>query len=228
MRLVPGMFVSAKFVSRAAQASTVVPRSAVLDSGTRKIVYLAKPNGVFEARSIEVGAPSEDLFPVMRGVAPGDKVVLNGNFLIDSQANLSAGMSGMYGGSKEFAGGAPPQSGPSTASGKGDAAPAARIEAHATPDPLKVGEDGQFIARLTGADGKPLVGAEVKATLTMPAMPSMGMPEMRSSFDLKWDAGKQLYIGKGQAGMAGTWNLAVVASKDGKAIATFRTHLRAQ
>jgi Cu(I)/Ag(I) efflux system membrane fusion protein len=226
MRLVPGMFVSAKFVSRAEQASTVVPRSAVLDSGTRKIVYLAKPNGVFEARAIEVGAPSEDLFPVMRGVVPGDKVVLNGNFLIDSQANLSAGMSGMYGGSKEFAGGKPAPEGQPAEAGKGEAA--ARLEAHATPDPLKAGADGEFTARLTGADGKPLAGAEVKATLTMPAMPSMGMPEMRSSFDLKWDAGKQLYIGRGQAGIAGAWNLSVVASKDGKAIATFRTHLRAQ
>jgi Cu(I)/Ag(I) efflux system membrane fusion protein len=76
----------------------------VLDTGTRKIVYLARPNGVFEAREVQVGAPSEDLFPVSSGLALGDKVVLNGNFLIDSQAHLSSGMSGLYGGSKEFAG----------------------------------------------------------------------------------------------------------------------------
>jgi Cu(I)/Ag(I) efflux system membrane fusion protein len=228
MRLVPGMFVSATFVSRAGQATTVVPRSAVLDSGTRKIVYIAKPNGVFEARAIEVGAPSDDLFPVVKGVVPGDKVVLNGNFLIDSQANLSSGMSGMYGGSKEFAGGAAPQSGASAATGKNADAPAARLEVHATSDPLKAGEEGDFTARLTGPDGKPVAGAQVKATLVMPAMPSMGMPEMRSSFDLNWDAGKQAYIGKGQPGMAGTWTIAVVANKDGKTIATFRSHVSAQ
>jgi RND family efflux transporter MFP subunit len=64
MRLLPGMFVSATFVSRAAQPTIVVPRSAVLDTGTRKIVYLARPNGVFEAREVQVGAPNEDLFPV--------------------------------------------------------------------------------------------------------------------------------------------------------------------
>jgi len=227
MRLVPGMFVSATFVSRAGQASTVVPRSAVLDSGTRKIVYLAKPNGVFEARAVEVGAPSEDFFPVVSGVAPGDKVVLNGNFLIDSQANLSSGISGMYGGSKEFAGGAAPQSESSTASGKGADAPSARLEVHATPDPLKPGEEGEFTARLTGPDGKPLEGAQVRATLVMAAMPSMGMPEMRSSFDLKWDAGKQIYSGSGQAGMAGTWTLAVVATRNGSTIATLRSHISA-
>jgi Cu(I)/Ag(I) efflux system membrane fusion protein len=64
MRLLPGMFVNATFVSRAAQPSIVIPRSAVLDTGTRKIVYLARPNGVFEAREVQVGAPSDDLFPV--------------------------------------------------------------------------------------------------------------------------------------------------------------------
>jgi len=57
MRLLPGMFVNATFVSRAAQPSIVVPRSAVLDTGTRKIVYLARPNGLFEAREVQVGAP---------------------------------------------------------------------------------------------------------------------------------------------------------------------------
>ena len=83
MRLLPGMFVNATFVSRAAQPSIVVPRSAVLDTGTRKIVYLVRPNGIFEAREVQVGAVTEDLFPVSSGLALGDKVVLNGNFLID-------------------------------------------------------------------------------------------------------------------------------------------------
>jgi hypothetical protein len=99
---------------------------------------------------------------------------------------------------------------------------------HATPDPLKAGEEGEFTAELTGPDGKPVAGAQVKATLVMPAMPSMGMPEMRSSFDLKWDGNGQVYSGKGQVGMAGTWTLAVVANKDGKTIAIFRSNISAQ
>ena len=70
------MFVNATFVSRAAQPSVVVPRSAVLDTGTRKIVYVARPNGVFEAREVAVGAPSNDLFPVTNGLQAGDRVVL--------------------------------------------------------------------------------------------------------------------------------------------------------
>jgi Cu(I)/Ag(I) efflux system membrane fusion protein len=222
------MFVSATFVSRAAQASPVIPRSAVLDTGTRKIVYQAKPNGVFEARAVELGMPSDDFFPVVRGIVPGDKVVINGNFLIDSQANLSSGMSGMFGGSKEFSGGKPGPDEQATAAGKSEDAPAAQLDAHVSPNPMKAGEDSELTATLTGSDGKPVAGAQVKATLAMPAMPSMGMPEMRSSFELNWDAARQVYRGKGQAGMAGSWNLIVVANKDGKTIATFRAHLSAQ
>ena len=134
MRLMPGMFVSAMFVSRAAGPSVVVPRPAVLDTGTRKLVYVAKADGVFEAREIKVGAPTEDVFPVISGLKAGDKVVLNGNFMIDSQAQLSSGMTGLFGGSKEFANGQQGQ-----AAGAPNAAPGgAKIELHA-PGELKGG-----------------------------------------------------------------------------------------
>ena len=101
---VPGMFVRAKFISRGERDTLLVPRSAVLDTGTRKLVYVAKADGVFEAREVEVGAPSEDAYPVLRGVKEGEKVVTSGNFLIDSQTRLSGGMSGLFGGSKEYGG----------------------------------------------------------------------------------------------------------------------------
>jgi RND family efflux transporter MFP subunit len=226
MRLVPGMFVSAVFVSRAASESIVVPRSAVLDTGTRKIVYVAKPDGVFEAREIAVGTPSEDLFPVTSGLAKGDKVVLSGNFLIDSQAHLSSGMSGMYGGSKEFA---PSQAGTAGGANKGTAdAGAAKIDFHADNTPLKVGEDNTFRASVTGADGKAVTDAHVTVTLVMPAMPSMGMPEMKSSFELPWSAGQHAYVGKGQPGMSGSWSVTVEARRNGAVMATVHTHLSAK
>jgi RND family efflux transporter MFP subunit len=226
MRLLPGMFISASFISHAANESIVVPRSAVLDTGTRKIVYLARPNGVFEAREVLVGAPTEDVFPVTSGLVRGDKVVLSGNFLIDSQAHLSSGMSGMYGGSKEFAAN---QAGPAAASDKGAAgASAAKIDLHADNNPLKAGEDNAFHASLTGADGKPITDAHVTVTLIMPAMPSMGMPEMKSSFELPWVASHQMYAGKGQPGMSGSWSVTVEARRNGAVIATFRTHLSAK
>ncbi|MDR3750985.1 MAG: efflux RND transporter periplasmic adaptor subunit [Terracidiphilus sp.] len=225
MRLLPGMFVNATFVSSTAQPSIVVPRSAVLDTGTRKIVYLARPNGVFEAREVQLGAPAEDLFPVSSGLALGDKVVLNGNFLIDSQAHLSSGMSGLYGGSKEFSAG---QSASAAAAGKTADANAAKIEFHADADPLKAGADNPFHVNLTDAGGKPIGDAQVTVTLIMPAMPAMSMPEMKSSFALPWMASRQMYVGKGQPPMAGSLNVLVEARRNGGVIATFHTHLGAR
>jgi hypothetical protein len=62
----------------------------------------------------------------------------------------------------------------------------------------------------------------------MPAMPAMGMPEMKSSSELAWKAGSKSYEGKGQAPMAGTWTVLVEARKNGNAIASTRTHLSAR
>jgi Cu(I)/Ag(I) efflux system membrane fusion protein len=225
MHLLPGMFVNATFVSRAAEPSIVVPRSAVLDTGTRKIVYLARPNGVFEAREVQVGTATEDLFPVLHGLAMGDSVVLNGNFLIDSQAHLSSGVSGLYGGSKEFAA-TPQAAGPST--NKSAEPSTVKIELHADPNPLKAGEDNQFHVTLTDAAGKPISDARVTVTLIMPAMPSMGMPEMKSSTELAWKSDSTTYEGKGQAPMAGTWTVLVDARKNNGVIASIRTHLSAR
>jgi hypothetical protein len=225
MRLLPGMFVSATFISLAPSESIVVPRSAVLDTGTRKIVYLARPNGVFEAREVAVGTPSDDLFPVISGLSRGDKVVLSGNFLIDSQAHLSSGMSGMYGGAKEFAASA---GAPASASGQAADAGATKLDVHADNNPLKAGEDNVFHASLTGADGKPISDAHVTVIFIMPAMPSMGMPEMKSSFELPWSASQHMYMGKGQPPMSGSWNVTVEARRNGAVVANFYTHLNAK
>jgi len=222
MRLLPGMFVSATFLSGAAQPSIVVPRSAVLDTGTRKLVYLARPNGVFEAREVEVGAAVDDIFPVLRGLALGDKVVLSGNFLIDSQAHLSSGMSSLFGGSKEFAAG---QQAPASSSTSQNAA---RLDFHLDSDQLKASSDNSFHVNLTDANGKPIPDAQITVTFIMPAMPAMSMPEMKASFPLAWVEGQQIYAGKGQPPTAGSWTVQVEARKSGNVIASFHTRLSAK
>jgi len=222
MRLVPGMFVNATFVSRGAGPSVVVPRSAVIDTGTRKIVYLAKTDGVFEAREVKVGAPTDDVFPVAAGLKPGDKVVLNGNFMIDSQAQLTSGMTGLFGGSKEFAAGPQGQSPPTQPGGT-----AIKLELHATGE-LKGGEENAFQATLTDAAGKPISDAQVTVTLVMPAMPSMNMPEMRNSFALSWNANQQAYTGQGKVPMSGSWNALLEARKNAAVIASAHTRLTAK
>lgn len=224
LRLVPGMFVRANFVSAAARETIVVPRSAVLDTGTHKLIYLAKGDGNFESREVEVGAPSEDLFPVTRGLAMGDKVVIAGNFLIDSQTRLSSGMSGLYGGSKQF--GADQKTTDTSEPDQAAKVPSARITFRVEPDPPKGGAENTFHVTVTGAEGNPVSDTQVKVTLVMPAMPAMNMPEMRTSFDLPSTNG--MYMGKAAIPSEGSWNVIVEASRSGKVIATFRSRLTAR
>jgi hypothetical protein len=60
----------------------------------------------------------------------------------------------------------------------------------------------------------------------MPAMPAMGMPEMRNSFKLPYAQG--MYMGKGNIATSGSWNVIVEAKRNGQLIATYRTRLNAE
>jgi Cu(I)/Ag(I) efflux system membrane fusion protein len=81
-----------------------VPKSAVLDTGKRKVVYVEKHSGAYEAREVAVGPEGyADIdgqavahYPVMKGLMEGERVVTRGNFLIDSQSQLSGPASSMY------------------------------------------------------------------------------------------------------------------------------------
>jgi Cu(I)/Ag(I) efflux system membrane fusion protein/cobalt-zinc-cadmium efflux system membrane fusion protein len=222
MRLRPGMFVRAKFESRGQQNPLVVPRSAVLDTGTRKLVYVAKADGVFESREVEVGAASDEAYPVLHGVKEGEKVVVAGNFLIDSQTRLSGGMTGLYGGSKEYGGA---KQGATENAGAVNAG--LKIGFAVEPDPPKGGAENRFRITVTDANGKPVADAKVTVTLVMPAMPSMNMAEMRNSFDVPWEAAHNAYGGKGTIGMAGPWTVKVEVRKDGNLIGTHNARLSA-
>lgn len=222
MQLRPGMFVRAVFAVHQENA-LIVPRSAVLDTGTRKLVYVAEANGVFEAREVQTGTPNNDLFPVTAGLRPGERVVTNGNFLIDSQTRLSGGMTGLFGGSKEFTGNeAHGDGGPEA---QGATARTAKLTYRVDPDPLKGGEPAKFFVALADADGNPIADAHVKVTLIMPAMPAMNMPEMRAQGDLTWN-GKD-YSGTLDVPMAGSWNVTVEAARNGAVLASQHARITA-
>jgi RND family efflux transporter MFP subunit len=72
-----------------------VPGSAVLDSGTEQIVFVALADGYFEPRKIELGAQVDNRFIVLSGLQRGEKIVTSGNFLIDSESKLKSALSGM-------------------------------------------------------------------------------------------------------------------------------------
>lgn len=75
----------------------VVPSEAVLNSGTRQIVFIAKAGGYFEPREIKVGDQFDGQYVVLAGLKPGEKIVASGNFLIDSESRLGSAMQGMAG-----------------------------------------------------------------------------------------------------------------------------------
>ncbi len=67
-----------------------IPRSAVIDTGMRKIVYVQTATGVFDLRQVWLGALSADeMYPVMGGLKEGDLVVTTGAFLLDSENRLN-------------------------------------------------------------------------------------------------------------------------------------------
>ncbi len=67
-----------------------VPESAVIDTGSRKVVYVEAEPGVFEGRRVVLGPRVGDRFPVLEGLAPGEKVAAAGAFLIDAESRLNA------------------------------------------------------------------------------------------------------------------------------------------
>jgi Cu(I)/Ag(I) efflux system membrane fusion protein len=74
---------------------TLVPSEAVLNSGTRQVVFIAKPDGYFEPRDIKIGDQFDGQTVVLAGLKPGEKIVASGNFLIDSESRLGAAMQQM-------------------------------------------------------------------------------------------------------------------------------------
>ncbi len=66
-----------------------VPTTAVLDSGIRKIAYVERAPGEYVAAALKLGSRAGDFYPVLAGLKEGDRVAVRGNFLLDSQFQIS-------------------------------------------------------------------------------------------------------------------------------------------
>ena len=87
-----------------------VPKRAVIDTGLRKIVFIDRGESGYELLEVELGPEAwaevehnghrskQRFYPVAKGLNPGDMVVSNGNFLLDSQTQLTGSAAGAYGG----------------------------------------------------------------------------------------------------------------------------------
>lgn len=73
----------------------VVPADAIIDSGTTTVVFVARGEGKFEPRRVEVGQASGATVEILGGLDAGDRVVTRANFLVDSESRLRASLGGM-------------------------------------------------------------------------------------------------------------------------------------
>jgi membrane fusion protein, copper/silver efflux system len=89
-RLKPGMFATLNFAARQNKEAVLVPSEAVIRTGQRDVVIVAVSEGKFRAVDVKLGAEGSGQSEVREGLKPGDRVVLSGQFLIDSEASLGA------------------------------------------------------------------------------------------------------------------------------------------
>ena len=92
----PDMFVDVDFPVKL-PPSVNVPVDAVLDSGLKKTVFVDRGNGYFEPRKVETGWRLGDRVEILEGLQPGEKIVVSGNFLIDSESRMRLAAAGFFG-----------------------------------------------------------------------------------------------------------------------------------
>ena len=90
----PDMFVDVELPIRA-QETLAVPVDAVLDSGSSRIVFVERGEGFFEPRSVTTGWRAGDQVQILSGLMAGERIVVSGNFLIDSESRMKAAVGGM-------------------------------------------------------------------------------------------------------------------------------------
>ncbi len=153
-----------------------VPDESVIDTGTKKIVYVEREPGVFDGVEAELGLPVDGFYPVIKGLSAGDRVAARGAFLVDAETRLNPATAALYVG----AGGAPQREGPS------NEAPAERSRGSTGEQPPEAqrpmaqtralsDEDRQNIARLAAGDRERALAQRLCPVSGEP-LGSMGVP----------------------------------------------------
>lgn len=94
LALKPGMYATIRFRSGGAAVLTI-PRSAVLVTGERNLVFFKAPDGGFVPRDVVLGLATDERIQVLSGLAAGDSIVASATFLLDAESNLRTSLGGM-------------------------------------------------------------------------------------------------------------------------------------
>lgn len=95
MQLKPGMYATLRISGARGRAGVTVPRSAVLATGERTMLFIREANGHLAPREVQLGATSDDRVEILRGLAEGETVVASATFLVDAESNLGTALGGM-------------------------------------------------------------------------------------------------------------------------------------
>lgn len=95
--LKPGMFATIRIREGGGAAVLHVPRSAVLSTGTRSLVFVRRADGMLAPRAVVLGIATDQRVEIRSGVQLGDTVVASATFLIDAESNLGSMLGGMGG-----------------------------------------------------------------------------------------------------------------------------------
>jgi Cu(I)/Ag(I) efflux system membrane fusion protein len=93
-RLKPGMYATFRFDAPTPPVISV-PRSAVLSTGKRDLVFVRNPDGTLAPRDVILGVATDDRAEVLKGIAAGETVVASATFLVDAESNLGSAIGGM-------------------------------------------------------------------------------------------------------------------------------------
>ncbi len=96
-QLRPGMYATIRLRAAATGAVVLVPRSAVLSTGRRDLVFVRTADGILEPREVVRGLASDDRVEIRSGLAAGEWVVASATFLVDAESNLGSALGGMAG-----------------------------------------------------------------------------------------------------------------------------------
>jgi Cu(I)/Ag(I) efflux system membrane fusion protein len=96
-RLKPSMYGTVELAAGTGIPRLAVPDSAILDTGTRQLVLIDRGGGEFEPRPVQTGIHADGYTEILGGLVEKEAVVVNGNFLIDSESNLRAAIGAIGG-----------------------------------------------------------------------------------------------------------------------------------
>ncbi|MDX1698300.1 MAG: copper-binding protein, partial [Thiohalobacterales bacterium] len=95
--LKPNMYANVIIYGGPKDDIVVIPVEALIRTGREERVVIARGEGRFQSRLVRAGIESGEWVEILEGIEPGDKVVVSGQFLIDSEASLRASMLRMTG-----------------------------------------------------------------------------------------------------------------------------------